>query len=402
MRSVRLACDGNAVVSEIDLRYGTNPHQTPARARRSGGPLPFTVLNGAPGYINLLDALNGWPLVRELWAATGEPAAASFKHVSPAGAAIGLPLSEALQRAYALDGTELSPLAAAYARARGGDLISSYGDFAACSDTVDASVAQVLRREVSDGIIAPAYDADALEILRGKKAGKYLIVQIDPDFEPPPTELRDVFGIQLEQPRDAEPLTRDRLANVVTKKSTIPPEAQRDLLVATIALRYTQSNSVCVANGGQVIGLGAGQQSRIHCSRIACSKADRWMLLQHPRVLQLPLRKELKRPERFTAREQFIAHDELSPAEQAHLASQMTEPVQPLSPEERRAWIGTFTNVLSHDAFMPFRDNVDRAQASGVRYILQPGGSIADEGVIAAADEYGMAMAFSGLRLFHH
>ena len=390
------------MVSEIDLRYGTNPHQAPARARRSGGPLPFTVLNGAPGYINLLDALNGWPLVRELRAATGEPAAASFKHVSPAGAAIGLPLSEALQRAYALDGTELSPLAAAYARARGGDLISSYGDFAACSDTVDASVAQVLRREVSDGIIAPAYDADALEILRGKKAGKYLIVQIDPDFEPPPTELRDVFGIQLEQPRDAEPLTRDRLANVVTKKSTIPPEAQRDLLVATIALRYTQSNSVCVANGGQVIGLGAGQQSRIHCSRIACSKADRWMQLQHPRVLQLPLRKELKRPERFTAREQFIAHDELSPAEQAHLASQMTEPVQPLSPEERRAWIGTFTNVLSHDAFMPFRDNVDRAQASGVRYILQPGGSIADEGVIAAADEYGMAMAFSGLRLFHH
>ena len=390
------------MVSEIDLRYGTNPHQAPARARRSGGPLPFTVLNGAPGYINLLDALNGWPLVRELRAATGEPAAASFKHVSPAGAAIGLPLSEALQRAYALDGTELSPLAAAYARARGGDLISSYGDFAACSDTVDASVAQVLRREVSDGIIAPAYDADALEILRGKKAGKYLIVQIEPDFEPPPTDLRDVFGIQLEQPRDAEPLTRDRLANVVTKKSTIPPEAQRDLLVATIALRYTQSNSVCVANGGQVIGLGAGQQSRIHCSRIACSKADRWMLLQHPRVLQLPLRKELKRPERFTAREQFIAHDELSPAEQAHLASQMTEPVQPLSPEERRAWIGTFTNVLSHDAFMPFRDNVDRAQASGVRYILQPGGSIADEGVIAAADEYGMAMAFSGLRLFHH
>lgn len=390
------------MVSEIDLRYGTNSHQAPARARRSGGPLPFTVLNGAPGYINLLDALNGWPLVRELRAATGEPAAASFKHVSPAGAAIGLPLSEALQRAYALDGTELSPLAAAYARARGGDLISSYGDFAACSDTVDASVAQVLRREVSDGIIAPAYDADALEILRGKKAGKYLIVQIDPDFEPPPTELRDVFGIQLEQPRDAEPLTLDRLANVVTKKSTIPPEAQRDLLVATIALRYTQSNSVCVANGGQVIGLGAGQQSRIHCSRIACSKADRWMLLQHPRVLQLPLRKGLKRPERFTAREQFIAHDELSPAEQAHLASQMTEPVQPLSPEERRAWIGTFTNVLSHDAFMPFRDNVDRAQASGVRYILQPGGSIADEGVIAAADEYGMAMAFSGLRLFHH
>ena len=390
------------MISEIALRYGTNPHQTPACARRSGGPLPFAVLNGAPGYINLLDALNGWPLVRELRAATGEPAAASFKHVSPAGAAIGLPLSEALQRAYALDGAELSPLAAAYARARGGDLISSYGDFAACSDTVDASMAQVLRREVSDGIIAPAYDADALEILRGKKAGKYLIIQVDPDFEPPPTELRDVFGIQLEQPRDREPLTLDRLANVVTKKHTIPPEAQRDLLVATIALRYTQSNSVCVANGGQVIGLGAGQQSRIHCSRIACSKADRWMLLQHPRVLQLPLRKELKRPERFTAREQFIAHDELSPAEQTHLASQMTEPVQPLSPEERRAWIGNFTNVLSHDAFMPFRDNVDRAQASGVRYILQPGGSIADEGVIAAADEYGMAMAFSGLRLFHH
>ena len=388
--------------SEIALRYGTNPQQAPARAFRTDGPLPFEVLNGAPGYINLLDALNGWPLVRELRAATGEPAAASFKHVSPAGAAIGLPLSEALERAYAIDGKALSPLATAYVRARGGDLISSYGDFAACSDVVDASLAQLLQREVSDGIIAPGYDADALEILRSKKSGKYLVIRVDPDFQPPARELRSVFGVDLEQPCDSAPVTAALLSNVVTREQAIPPEAQLDLLVATIALRYTQSNSVCVANGGQVIGLGAGQQSRIHCSRIACTKADRWMLQQHPRVLELPFDDALKRPQRFTAREQFIAHDELSPAEQAHLASQMTEPAEPLRVEERRAWIGAFSNVLSHDAFMPFRDNVDRAQASAVRYILQPGGSIADAGVIAAADEYGMAMAFSGLRLFHH
>ena len=389
-------------MSDFTLRYGTNPHQAPARAFRTEGPLPFEVLNGAPGYINLLDALNAWPLVCELRAATGQPAAASFKHVSPAGAAIGLPLSVALERAYAVDGNALSPLAAAYVRARGGDLISSYGDFAACSNVVDASLAEVLRREVSDGIIAPGYDADALEILRSKKSGKYLVLQVDPDFEPPATELRDVFGVQLEQPRDAAPVTRELLTNVVTREKTIPSDAQRDLLVATIALRYTQSNSVCVANDGQVIGLGAGQQSRIHCSRIACTKADRWMLQQHPRVLDLPFKEELKRPDRFTAREQFIAYHELSPTEQSYLANQMTEAVDPLSAEERRAWISEFSNVLSHDAFMPFRDNVDRAQASAVRYILQPGGSIADEGVIAAADEYGMAMAFSGLRLFHH
>ena len=391
-----------AVSSEIPLRYGLNPHRTPARAVRAEGALPISVLNGAPGYINLLDALNGWPLVRELRQATGLPAAASFKHVSPAGAAIGLPLSGVLRRAYAVEERDLSPLAAAYVRARGGDLISSYGDFAACSDVVDVSLAEALRREVSDGVIAPGYDADALAILRKKKGGNYLVLQIDPDFEPPPVERRDLFGLVLEQPHDTTPITADLLGNVVTKEKSIPPEAARDLLVATVALRYTQSNSVCVAADGQVIGLGAGQQSRIHCSRIACSKADRWMLQQHPRVLDLPLREDLKRPERFTAREQFISFDQLSPAEREHLHAQMTAAVDPLTTEERRHWIAQFTNALSHDAFMPFRDNVDRAQASAVRYILQPGGSIADEGVIAAADEYGMVMAFSSLRLFHH
>ena len=391
------------MVSEIPLRYGCNPHQKPARVFGGGdADLPLRVLNGSPGYINLMDALNGWPLVRDLRAATGLPAAAAFKHVSPAGAAIGLPLSETLGRAYAVEGLDLSPQACAYVRARGGDLVSAYGDFAACSDPVDRSVAEVLRREVSDGIIAPAYDPDALAILRAKKGGNYLVIQIDPDFEPPAIEQRDLFGLVLEQPRDRVPITTDLIKNVVTERKQVPATAVRDLLVATIALRYTQSNSVCVAGDGQVIGLGAGQQSRIHCSRIACAKADRWMLQQHPHVLDLPLRDELKRPERFTAKEQFISFAELSPAERDYLARQLQAPVTPLSAEERQEWIARFENVLSHDAFMPFRDNVDRAQASGVRYLLQPGGSIADDAVIAAANSYGMVMAFSGLRLFHH
>ena len=387
---------------EIPLRYGLNPHQTPARAVVEGESSPFRVLNGAPGYINLLDAISAWQLVRELREQLDEPAGASFKHVSPAGAAIGLPLSDALTRAYQVEGIDLSPVATAYVRARGGDLVSSYGDFAAVSDPVDASLARVLKREVSDGIVAPAYDPDALEILSAKKGGKYLIIQADPDFEPREIETRSAFGLTLEAPADHAPITPALMDDVVTQAKEIPGEAARDLLVATIALRYTQSNSVCLAADGQVIGLGAGQQSRIHCSRIACAKADRWMLQQHPRVLDLPFGEGMKRPERFTAREQFIAWAELSGPERDHLSGLFAEPVAPLSAEERAEWIDGFTTVLSHDAFMPFRDNIDRAQASAVRYVLQPGGSIADEGVTAAADEYGMTMAFSGLRLFRH
>ncbi|PZC49521.1 MAG: phosphoribosylaminoimidazolecarboxamide formyltransferase [Chloroflexi bacterium] len=390
-----------AVGVEIALRYGLNPHQTPARAVAHGAS-PFQVLNGAPGYINLLDAISAWQLVRELRVALDQPAAASFKHVSPAGAAIGLPLSESLERAYQVEGKELSPVAAAYVRARGGDLVSSYGDFAAVSDRVDASLAMVLRREVSDGIVAPGFDLDALEILGTKKGGTYLIIQADPDFEPPLLEQRSLFGMTLEAPADRAPIVPALLDTVVTQRKEFPPEAVRDLMVATIALRYTQSNSVCVAADGQVIGLGAGQQSRIHCSRIACGKADRWMLQQHPRVLSLPFVAGMKRPERFTAREQFIAWAELSEPERAYLRAQFREAVEPLSDEERGDWIGGFTTSLSHDAFMPFRDNIDRAQASAVRYVLQPGGSIADAGVTAAADSYGMTMALSGLRLFRH
>ena len=388
---------------EIALRYGLNPHQTPARAIVDcDGPGPFRVLNGAPGYINLLDAISAWQLVRELRAALGEPAGASFKHVSPAGAGIGLPLSDALRDAYQVGDRELSPVATAYVRARGGDLVSSYGDVAAVSDRVDLSLAMVLKREVSDGIVAPAFDADALEILRAKKGGKYLVIQADPDFETPALERRSAFGLTLEAPADTAPITPDLLGNVVTRERDFPPDAVRDLMVATIALRYTQSNSVCLAADGQVIGLGAGQQSRIHCSRIACGKADRWMLQQHPRVLALPFAPGIKRPERFTAREQFIAWAELSEPERDHLRDHFTAPVEPLSDAERRSWIAGFRTVLSHDAFLPFRDNIDRAQASAVRYVLQPGGSIADAGVTAAADEYGMTMALSGLRLFRH
>ena len=388
---------------EIALRYGLNPHQTPARAIVDGdGPGPFRVLNGAPGYINLLDAISAWQLVRELRAALGEPAGASFKHVSPAGAGIGLPLSDALRDAYQVGGRELSPVATAYVRARGGDLVSSYGDVAAVSDPVDLSLAMVLKREVSDGIVAPVFDAEALEILRAKKGGRYLIIEADPDFETPAIERRSAFGLTLEAPADAAPITPALLGNVVTRERDFPTDAVRDLMVATIALRYTQSNSVCLAADGQVIGLGAGQQSRIHCSRIACGKADRWMLQQHPRVLALPFAPGIKRPERFTAREQFIAWAELSEPERDHLRDHFTAPVEPLSDAERRSWIAGFRTALSHDAFLPFRDNIDRAQASAVRYVLQPGGSIADAGVTAAADEYGMTMALSGLRLFRH
>lgn len=389
------------MVEQIQLRYGINPHQAPATASAIGE-WPFEVLNGQPGYINLLDAMSSWSLVRELRAALDQPAAASFKHVSPAGAALGLPIPQRLARAYEVENLELSLVASAYVRARGGDLVSAYGDFAAVSDVVDESLARFLRREVSDGIIAPGYEPAALEILSKKKGGRYLILQADPSADMSEVESRDHFGIRLEQPLDDKTIDESIFDNPVTELTDFPDGVRRDLLVATIALRYTQSNSVCVAADGQVIGLGAGQQSRIHCSRLACGKADRWMLQQHGQVLGLEFDSSLKRPDRFAAREQYIAWQELSHPERERLQSQIVNWPGPLSDDERREWISQFRNVLSHDAFMPFRDNVDRAQASAVTHILQPGGSIADGDTTDACDQYGIVMALTGQRLFRH
>ena len=390
-----------STTDSLALRYGINPHQSPASAAPIGQ-WPFQVLNGQPGYINLLDALSAWNLVRELSETLNQPAAASYKHVSPAGAAIGLPLSERLARAYEVDRLSLSPVAVAYVRARGGDLVSAYGDFAAVSDPVDESLARYLRREVSDGIIAPAYEPAALEILRQKKGGRYLILQADSNVAAPDDESRDHFGVRLDQPLDRKPIDPSIFDQPVTEPSDFPEDARRDLLVATIALRYTQSNSVCLAADGQVIGLGAGQQSRIHCSRLACGKADRWMLQQHDQVLGLQFDSTLKRPDRFAAREQYIAWSELSLPERERLQSQIIDWTGPILEDERRDWIGQFRTVLSHDAFIPFRDNIDRAQASAVTHILQPGGSIADADTIDACNQYGIVMALTGQRLFRH
>ena len=390
------------MTSEIQLRYGMNPHQTPARVYVNSGALPITPLNGTPGYINLLDALNAWQLVRELRQAIGLPAAASFKHVSPAGAAVSVPLSPTLQQIYFVDNLELSPLATAYARARGADRISSFGDWAALSDIVDVPTAQLLRREVSDGVIAPGYEPAALEILRGKKGGGYRIIQIDPDYEPPQLTRRELFGLLLEQKRnDAIPSAAD-LTDIVTQNRTLPANAIRDLLVALIALKYTQSNSVCYAYDGQVIGMGAGQQSRIHCTRLAGSKADTWYLRQHPRVLSLPFRDNLPRPERDNAIDQFLL-EELTPAEEANWQQNFSRLPVRLTRAEKRAWLDQLTGVsLGSDAFFPFRDSIDRAYQSGVSYVAQPGGSIRDDIVIEACDEYNMVMAQTNTRLFHH
>jgi phosphoribosylaminoimidazolecarboxamide formyltransferase/IMP cyclohydrolase len=387
--------------SALTLRYGINPHQAPARVFAAGG-LPFEVLNGAPGYINLLDALNAWQLVRELRQVLGLPAAASFKHVSPAGAAIGLPLSETLRRAYFVgDSAELSPLANAYARARGADRVCSYGDWVALSDPVDVATAQLLRREVSDGVIAPAYEPEALAILNAKKGGRYTVLQIDPSFEPPELETREVFGVTFEQRRSSIVPGPELLKNVVTRRE-LPDHARRDLLIGLITVKYTQSNSVCLVADGQVIGNGAGQQSRIHCTRLAADKADTWRLRQHPATLGLPFRKGLDRVDRDNAIDQFL-RDDLTPAEEA-VWQQCFSAVPPrLSPSERRAWLdGPHAAALASDAFIPFRDNIDRAHASGVEFVVQPGGAQRDPDVIAACDEYGMAMACSGLRLFQH
>ncbi len=389
--------------SSLSLRYGTNPQQSPARVfMRNNSNLPITVLGGSPGYINLLDAFNAWQLVRELKQALGLPAATSFKHVSPSGAAVAVPVPDILKKIYFVDDLELSPLAEAYARARGVDRMSSFGDFIALSDEVDVPTARLIAREVSDGVIAPAYQAAALEILQAKKQGKYAIVQIDPAYEPEQSETRDVFGVTFEQRRHDRPVTEADFANIVTAGKTLPQPAIRDMTVAWITLKYTQSNSVCYVRDGQAIGVGAGQQSRVHCARLAGAKADLWYLRQHPAVLNLPFRTDIKRPDRDNAIDQFLQPD-VTEAEKTNWKNIFTSlPVQ-LSGGERRAWLDTLQDVtLGSDAFFPFRDSIDRAAKSGVRYVLQPGGSARDEDVIAACDEYGMTMVFSGVRLFHH
>lgn len=387
---------------ELSLRYGMNPHQQAARVFVGEGQLPIEILNGQPGYINLLDALNSWQLVRELKRATGLPAAASFKHVSPAGAAVGRPLTDRLKQIYFTGKTDLSPLAAAYARARGADRVSSFGDWAALSDMVDLPTAKLLRKDVSDGVIAPGFSAEALNLLRKKKKGGYRIIQIDPDFEPAPLTTRELFGIVFEQQRNNVVPSVADLAKVVTAKTDLPDTAKQDMLIALVALKYTQSNSVCFVYDGQLIGVGAGQQSRIHCTRLAATKAETWWLRQHPTVLNLPFREKIGRIERDNAIDQFLL-EELSSAEEAHWLQSFSTPPTRLTKTEKRAWLDQLTGVtLGSDAFFPFRDSIDRANQTGVQYIVQPGGSIRDAGVIEACDQYGMTMAFTGVRLFHH
>ena len=390
-------------MNSLPLRYGTNPQQSPARVfMRNEDELPIRILGGSPGYINLLDALNAWQLVRELKAASGLPGAASFKHVSPAGAAVGLPLDETLQKIYFVDDLELSPLACAYARARGADRLCSFGDFIALSDTVDVPTARLIAREVSDGVIAPGYEPQALEILQKKKQGKYAIAQIDPDYEPPASETRDVFGVTFEQARHIRPVGPADFGNLVTKNKTLPEAALRDLGIAWITLKYTQSNSVCFVKDGQAIGVGAGQQSRVHCVRLAGQKADLWYLRQHPAVMELPFRPETKRPERDNAIDQFL-RDDITPREKASWQEIFSTVPHQLTPEEKRAWLDGLTGVsLGSDAFFPFSDSLHRAAASGAQYVFEPGGSARDADVIAAADDYDMVMAFTGVRLFHH
>lgn len=387
---------------KLSLRYGCNPHQSPAAVFVENGALPLQILNGTPGYINLLDALNAWQLVRELKQVLNMPAAASFKHVSPAGTAVSVPLSTAQAKAYFVDGITLSPLATAYTRARGADRLSSFGDWAALSDIVDVPTAKLLRREVSDGVIAPGYEPEALAILQAKQKGSYRIVQIDPDYEPPATETRQIFGISFEQLRNTAVFSPADLANIVTANKTITEAAKRDMIITLIALKYTQSNSVCYAVDGQLIGVGAGQQSRIHCTRLAGSKADTWFLRQHPRVLALPFRDGIRRPERDNAIDQFLL-ESLPPAAEAHWLNSFTETPTRLTAAEKREWLNQLQGVaLGSDAFFPFRDSIDRASQSGVTYVAQPGGSVRDDSVIEACDEYGIAMAMTGTRLFHH
>lgn len=389
-------------MTAFGLKYGCNPNQTPAKIfMKSGSALPIEVENGRPGYINFMDALNSWQLVKELKEATGLPSAASFKHVSPAGAAVGLPLSDILKKVYFAPEGPLSPLACAYARARGADRLCSYGDWAALSDTCDADTARLLSVEVSDGVIAPGYTREALAILKAKRKGGYNVVRIHPDYIPAAIEHRDIFGVTFEQGRNSVRLDEGLFKNIVTAKKALSAEAKRDLLISMITLKYTQSNSVCYAKDGQAIGVGAGQQSRVHCVRLAGSKADNWYLRQHPAVLALPWREDVSRPGRDNAIDVFIS-DDPSPVLNGW-EGLFTEKPQALTPAQKRAWLDAMTGVaLGSDAFFPFSDNIERANMSGVSYIAQPGGSIRDDAVIGACDKYGMVMAFTGLRLFHH
>lgn len=389
-------------MQEYNLKYGCNPHQKPARIYLDGGGLPVKILNGNPGYINLLDAFNSWQLVKDLRQALGLPAAASFKHLSPAGAAVGLPLNDILKRVYFVEGMELSPLACAYARARGADRMSSFGDWVSFSDTVDESAAAILKKEVSDGVIAPGYTEKALNILKTKKKGGYNIIEIDKDFEPDDTEMRSVFGISFEQVRNKTVPGEKDLMQIVTNNKFIPKEAKRDLIISMITLKYTQSNSVCYVYDGQVIGNGAGQQSRIHCTRLAGDKADTWHLRQHPAVLDLKFKDGLGRPQRDNAIDLFL-RDDITENEEKAWEQLFAEVPLRLTREEKNEWRRGLKNVsLGSDGFFPFRDNIDRAYQSGVRFVAQPGGSLRDEDVLKACNEYGIAMAYTNIRLFHH
>lgn len=391
-------------MKELELKYGCNPNQKPSRIFVENGELPIEVLNGKPGYINFLDAFNGWQLVKELKEATGHPAATSFKHVSPAGAAIGLPLSDVEKKIYWVDDLgDLSPLACAYARARGADRMSSFGDFISLSDVCDVDTANMIKREVSDGVIAPGYEPEALEILKTKKKGNYNIIQIDPAYKPDPIERKQVFGITFEQGRNEMPIDEEFLGKLVTENKDVPEDAKRDLIIALITLKYTQSNSVCYVKGGQAIGIGAGQQSRIHCTRLAGQKADNWLLRQCPKVLNLPFKEDVGRPNRDNAIDVYMSDDYADVLEDGQWQQFFTEQPEPLTREEKREWLDKMDGVaLGSDAFFPFSDNVQRAHRSGVKYIAQPGGSIRDDLVIEACNEYGIAMYFSGMRLFHH
>ena len=392
-------------MNELELKYGCNPNQKPSRIFMEGGAdLPIEVLNGKPGYINFMDAFNGWQLVKELKAATGMPAATSFKHVSPAGAAIGRPLTETLAKIYWVDDLgELSPLACAYARARGADRMSSFGDFIALSDVCDASTARIIQREVSDGVIAPGYDADALEILKSKRKGTYNIIKIDPNYTPAPIERKQVYGITFEQGRNELVINDALFANRPTKNKEIPQSALDDLAIALITLKYTQSNSVAYASGGQAIGIGAGQQSRIHCTRLAGTKADNWYLRQSPMVMDLQFVDDIRRADRDNAIDLYIGEDYMDVLAEGEWQKIFKVKPEVFTKEKKREWLDTMSDTaLGSDAFFPFGDNIERAHKSGVKYIAQPGGSIRDDNVIEVCDKYGIAMAFTGIRLFHH
>ena len=393
-------------MKELSLKYGCNPNQKPSRVYMENGELPIEVLNGRPGYINLLDALNSWQLVKELKAATGMPSAASFKHVSPAGAAVGAPLSDVLRKVYFVDDVKipLTPIATAYARARGADRMSSFGDFIALSDTCDEATATLIKREVSDGVIAPDYTPEALAILKEKRNGTYCVIKIDPNYTPDPIERKQVYGVTFEQGRNEIDLSSDTLFdNIPTDNKDLPAEAKRDLKIALITLKYTQSNSVCYVKDGQAIGIGAGQQSRIHCTRLAGNKADIWWLRQCPKVLALPFKEGIRRADRDNTIDVYIGDEYEDVLREGTWQQFFTEKPEPLTPEEKKAWIAQNTQVsLGSDAFFPFGDNIERAHKSGVQYIAQAGGSVRDDNVIETCNKYNIAMAFTGIRLFHH